>query len=95
MNLTALRKDLQYVQDFAAETVYQLHVLAVENESEPKDFVSIYVGNFTMGGVDKSPLNKAGGPRTQSISIPAGLVGIDQISSGRTATMVAFQSTAP
>lgn len=93
MNITALRKDLQFVNDFIDETVYSLHVLAVENESEPKDFVSIYVGNFTLGSVDKSALNKAGGPRTQTIAVPAALVGKDTTGTGYDASMLKFQST--
>lgn len=91
INLTALRQDLQRVQDFADETVYSLQMLAVENEAEPKDFVSLYIGNFTLGGVDKSALNKAGGPRTQTISIPAALVGLDDHGSGFDPVMARFQ----
>jgi hypothetical protein len=60
MNLTALRKSLTYLSDFIAETQYSLHVLAVENEAEPKDFLSIYVPNFTLGGNTRSSPNKAG-----------------------------------
>jgi hypothetical protein len=93
MNITALRKDLQFVQDFIDETVYELHVLAVENESEPKDFISIFVPNFTLGSVDKSALSKEGGARTQTIAIPAALVGKDESGSGRDATMIKIQST--
>lgn len=93
MNLTALRKDLQYLTDFLAETVYSLHVLAVENMSEPKNFLSMYLGNFTLGSAQKSALSKAGGPRTQTISIPAALIGKDTTGTGYTPSMVAFQST--
>jgi hypothetical protein len=93
MNLTALRKDLQYLSDFLAETQYSLHVLAVENESEPKDFFSIYVGNFTLGPVQRSALNKQGGPLTQTIQIPAALIGKDTTGTGYDATMVKVQST--
>lgn len=91
MNLTALRKDLQYVTDFAAETVYSLHVLAVDNEAEPKDFLSIYVPNFTLGSVDKSALSREGGARTQTIAIPPDLVGVDVTGGAYDVTMVKFQ----
>lgn len=91
MNLTALRKDMQYMIDFAAETQYSLHVLAVDNENEPKDFLSIYVPNFTLGGVDKSALSREGGARTQTIAIPADLVGVDGRGGAYDATMVKFQ----
>ncbi|MEJ0015720.1 MAG: phage tail tube protein [Acetobacteraceae bacterium] len=94
MNLTALRKDLQFIQDYVAETVYSLHVLAVDLESEPKDFLSIYVGNFSFGGVDKSALSRQGGPRTQTVAVPAALIGRDTRGTGYDPTMVKFQSTA-
>lgn len=93
MNLTALRKNLTYLSDFIAETVYSLHVLAVENESEPKDFLSIYVPNFTMGGNTRSSPSKQGGPLTETISIPAALVGKDNTGTGYDPTMVKFQSS--
>jgi Phage tail tube protein len=93
MNLTALRKNLTYLSDFIAETVYSLHILAVENESEPKDFLSIYVGNFTLGGDTRSALSKQGGALTETISIPAALVGKDTTGTGYDATMVKFQGT--
>jgi Phage tail tube protein len=93
MNLTALRKDLQYLTDFLAETVYSLHVLAVDNEAEPKDFFSIYLGNFTIGDVSKSALSKAGGARTHTIQVPAALVGIDDHGTAYDSTMIKFSST--
>lgn len=94
MNLTALRKDLARLSDFIAETQYSLHVLAVDNMSEPKDFLSIVVPNFTLGGVNPSAFSKQGGPRTQTIQIPDALVGVDSSSTGN-ASMVSFQTTAP
>lgn len=92
MNFTALRNDLQFLQDFVAETQYSLHILAVENEAEPKDFISIYVGNFTLGSVDKSALSKEGGALTQTIAVPAALVGLNSGTDADT-TMVVIQST--
>jgi hypothetical protein len=93
MNLTALRKNLQYLTDFIAETQYSLHILAVENESEPKDFLSIYVPNFTLGGDTRSALSKAGGALTDTIAIPAALVGKDTSGGAFDPTMIKFQST--
>ena len=78
MNLTALRQDLSYIADLDTETVLSLHVLAVENESEPKSFFSLFIPNFTLGGVDKSALAKRGGARTQTLAVPSALVGIDE-----------------
>jgi hypothetical protein len=94
LNLGMLRPDLTILSDFAAETAYSLHILAVENEAEPKDFFSIYVPNFTLGGADPSALSKQGGGRTQSISVPAALVGIDNRGTGYDASMIKFQTTA-
>jgi hypothetical protein len=90
MNLTMLRKSLQVLQDFIAETPYSLHVLAVDNTAEPKDFLSITVPNFTLGGADPSAMSKQGGGRTQTIAIPAALVGTDTDEN----TMIKFQTTA-
>lgn len=94
MNLTMLRKDLSRLSDFIAETQYSLHVLAVDNMSEPKDFFAITVPNFTLGSVDPSALSKQGGGRTQTIAIPAALVGVDTSATGNN-SMISFQTTAP
>ncbi|EJN15689.1 hypothetical protein PMI42_00706 [Bradyrhizobium sp. YR681] len=94
MNLTALRKDLTRLSDFIAETQYSLHILAVDNTAEPKDFLSIVVPNFTLGSVDPSAFSKQGGPRTQTIQIPAALVGVDTATGGNN-SMISFQTTAP
>jgi len=96
MNITALRKDLNYLADFIAETPYTLNVLAVDNMSEPKDFLSITVPNFTLGSVDPSAFAKTGGARTQTIAIPNALAGVSTNSAGGfDPTMIAFQTTAP
>jgi hypothetical protein len=93
MNITALRSSLTLLQDFIAETVYSLNILAVDNMTEPKDFLSITVPNFTLGSVDPSAFSKQGGGRTQTIAIPNALVGIDTSATGNT-SMVSFQTTA-
>ena len=53
--------------------------------------LSLFVPNFTLGGVDKSPLSKEAGPRTQSISVPVGLIGKDTAGGAYDATMVKLQ----
>lgn len=93
MNLTMLRKSLQALQDFIAEEQYSLHVLAVDNTAEPKDFLSITVPNFTLGSADPSALSKQGGGRTQTIQVPAALVGVDNSAAGDN-SMIKFQTTA-
>lgn len=93
MNMTALRKDLAHLADFIAETPYSLHILAVDNTAEPKDFLSIVVPNFTLGSVDPSAFSKQGGARTETIQIPAALVGIDTSATGNN-SMISFQTSA-
>lgn len=91
VSFTSLRADLARVADLLDETQLSLHCLAVDNESEPKDFLSIYVPNFTLGNVDKSALSKEGGPRTQTFAAPVDLVGVDTRGGEYDATMVKFQ----
>nr|DAH82737.1 MAG TPA: Tail tube protein [Caudoviricetes sp.] len=93
MNITALRKDLQYLIDFIAEQPYSLNILAVDKASDPQDFMAITVPNFTLGGVDPSALSNKAGGRTQSITIPAALCGVDTSATGDGA-MIKFQTTA-
>lgn len=93
LNLTSLRSDLLDVADFLDETQLSLHVLCVEPETEPKDFVSLHVPNFTLGGVDKSALAKQGGGRTQSMAVPAALVGKDERGGAFDATMIKIQTS--
>jgi hypothetical protein len=90
MNFGMLRQDYTKMDDFLAETALTFSVLAVENESEPKDFLSLWVPNFTLGGVDKSPLSKEAGPRTQSVTVPVDLVGKDTQGGAFDATMVSL-----
>jgi len=93
-NMTMLRKDLARLSDFIAETQYSLNVLCVNNMSEPKDFTSITIPNFTLGSVDPSALSKQGGGRTQTLAIPAALVGVDTSATGDN-SMIKIQTTAP
>lgn len=94
LNITALRKDLALLSAHLAETVYSIHILAVENESEPKDFLSINIPYFTIGEVNKSALSDKGGARTQTLSVPTALVGQDITGTGYDATMIKIQSSA-
>lgn len=91
LNLSMLRTDVTAVTDFNAETQYSMHILCVENESEPKDFFSIYIPNFTLGGVDKSALSKEGGPRIVTLQVPEALVGKDEAGGAYDATMIKMQ----
>lgn len=91
MNFSMLRADYAKMTDFLAETALTFQMVACENESEPKDFFSLFIPNFTLGGVEKSPLSLEAGPRTQSISVPAGLVGKDTSGGAFDATMIKLQ----
>ena len=93
VNFSCLRKDLAFLQDFSDETQYSIQLLAVDNEPEPKNFFSIFIGNLTLGGSTKSAYANTGGPRTESVTVPMALVGQDS-GTGRDPTMVKFQSTA-
>jgi hypothetical protein len=93
ISMTALRKDLARVANFVNEDVLTLHVLAAENTAEPKNFIAFSLTNFTFGGVDKSALNRAAGPRTETVTIPVGLVGKDNAGGAYDATMIKWQST--
>lgn len=93
VNLTMLRADLEAIKALTAETRLDMSILMVENESEPKDFLSLYIGNFTAGDVQKSAPSNQGGGRTVTIQIPAALVGKDTRGTGYDATMVKFQTS--
>jgi len=91
MNFSMLRTDYGKMTDFLAETALTFSIMAQENETAPADFLGLFVPNFTLGGVEKSALSKEAGPRTQSISVPAGLVGKDTTGGAWDATMVKLQ----
>lgn len=91
MNLTTLRDDLLDVADYLSESQLSLHVLLAEPESEPKDFISLYIPNFTLGSVDKSALAKEGGGRTQTLTVPAALIGKDERGGAYDPSMIQIQ----
>jgi hypothetical protein len=91
MNFSMLRSDYGKMTDYLAETALKFHIVACENESEPKDFLSLFIPDFTLGGIDKSPLAIAAGPRTQTITVPPELIGKDTAGGAYDATMVKLQ----
>lgn len=90
MNLTTLRSDLSRVAQFLAEDVLTLHLLFTENESEPKDFISLFVPNFTFATSTKSEIGQDG-PRTAQLST---LVGIKDDDSSYDSAMLVLQTSA-
>jgi hypothetical protein len=93
ITFTALRQDLQFIQDLQAETQYEFHIVMVDTAVEPKGFLSIYVGNATLGSVVKSALSQAGGGRTVTVTVPAALIGQDTRGAGYDATMIKLQTS--
>ena len=91
MNLTMLLSDFAEISNFLNETSLSLHVLAVDNSSDPKNFLSLNVPFFTLGGAKRSPISTAGGAKTQTLSIPPDLIGQDTAGSGYDATMMSIQ----
>lgn len=50
-SLSFIRKDLTHVTAFTAETEYELSILLVEPEAEPKDCISFYIPRVKLTGV--------------------------------------------
>ncbi|MGE0725099.1 MAG: phage tail tube protein [Alphaproteobacteria bacterium] len=90
LRVSALRQDLSRVAQYLAETQLSLHLLFTENESEPKDFVSFFVSNMTLGNATKSPVGQDGA-RTQTFECD---VGIDDRGGKWDETMIKIQTSA-
>lgn len=52
-SISGARSDLTNLTRFTGETELELHVLAIEPESEPKDFISLFLPRIKLVGVDK------------------------------------------
>jgi hypothetical protein len=91
MNITLLQKDMTYILAHQNETSLSLSLKCVDNMAEPKNFISINVPNFSLGGADPSPMSTAGGARTLSIPIPSALIGHDPTGTGYDDTTVSIQ----
>ena len=87
--LSTLRQDLSRVQDALDETQVSLHLLFVENESEPKDFCSFFLGNVTLAMPSKSAIGQDNG-RTQQIALN---IGADDRGGAYDPTMIKFQTS--
>lgn len=90
-SITALRSSLAHFASFLAEDSYSLCVLAEVPGTSPSQFFNIVVPYFTLGSVDASDFSREGGPRTQTITFPDDLVGIDTTSAAYDRTKVKFQ----
>lgn len=73
MNLTVLQKDMSYISAQLNETTFALSLQATDGTNN----MHIDVPYFTLGTADISPMSTAGGARTVTLSVPAGLIGRD------------------
>lgn len=89
-SITALRKDVTRSRQFLNEDQLSLHILFTENESEPRDFCSLFLGNLTLSSASKSELG-SDGPRTQTLGL---MVGIDERGGAFDPTMIKYQTSA-
>jgi hypothetical protein len=93
VNYSVLRSDLASITALNSETQMYLHLLCVENESEPKDYISFFIPNGTIGDVQRSALSNTGGGMQVTVSIPPALVGVDQTGGAYSPTVIKVQST--
>lgn len=87
--VAGLRKDSTSFLAFRNETTIEFFLVAKEPESDPADFVSIYVGNAVYDGND-GPIG-GNGPISESIPWRAGK---DEAGSDHAATMLKFATSA-
>lgn len=90
MSMTVLRQDLQRVSDALAETDLSASIL-LRPQGSTTDWFSVHVPYFTIPTPDKSEATRQGGPRTQTITVPPELVGVDERGGAYQSTMIKFQ----
>lgn len=89
-NVMGLRTDFDFFDAFDNETQIDFFAHMTENESNPKDFLSLYVGNAVFDGNDDPPGGE--GPLVESIPWRAG---IDDVSgSSHASTMMKLSTSA-
>lgn len=92
VNVTALRKNLAWVNAVHHETPLSLHFLAEGPESGGmKPFFYLYIPNFTVNEAAKSAFSKSGKTKTNTLSIPRELVGVDTRGGAYRPTMATIQ----
>lgn len=89
-SITALKKDLSRVQNFLNEDQLSLHLLFTENEAEPRDFCSVFIGNLTLAGATDSEVGQDNG-RTQQLPL---LIGKDERGGAYSDSTVVYQTSA-
>ncbi len=86
--ISGLRHDFSKVKNFLAEDQLSLHLLFVDPVFH--QYISIFVGNLTLGTASKSQLGKDG-PRTQDFDL---LIGKDERGGAYAPTMLLIQTDA-
>lgn len=87
--ISGIRSDMELLKKFVNEEQLSLHLLFVEPDAEPKDFISLFLPLMTFDGNTK-PLGQDG-PLIQTIPFEAGK---NLVSGNTDLTMAAFQSSA-
>ncbi|WP_424813567.1 phage tail tube protein [Roseococcus sp. YIM B11640] len=90
-SITALRRNLNRLSDFLAETQVGFYCRLAENEASPADFMGVAITNMTIGGAQGSQWG-ADGPQT--VQMPF-VVGIDEAGGAFDPTMLKLTSSAP
>jgi hypothetical protein len=90
LSVTALKKDIDRVQQYLNEDELSLHLLFEENETGAADFAAFYLPNITLASASKSELGQDNG-RTVTFTC---LVGADDRGGAHPATMIGFQTSA-
>lgn len=90
LSVTALKKDVERVQQYLNEDELSLHLLFEENETGAADFCAFYLPNITLASASKSELGQDNG-RTVTFTC---LVGADDRGGAHPATMIGFQTSA-
>lgn len=90
MSLTMLRQDLTTTAAALSESDLSTTIL-LRPKGSTSDWFSIAVPYHTIPTPEKSAASRQGGGRTQTINVPAELIGIDPRGGAYDATMIKFQ----
>lgn len=89
-SFTALLADMVFFAAFRAETQVDFFIVMSENEADPADFISVYVGNAVLDGAD-APIGDDG---AMPVTVPW-RAGIDEGGSDRALTTLKWATSAP
>lgn len=89
-SISGIRSDFTNLTRFTSETELELHVMMVEPESEPKDFVALFLPRIKLTGVDKG----FGGDGAMIETMPF-TVGPKENTTGYDSTMISISTSAP